>query len=284
MNITTEIKATLIADSGATKTDWCLIQGGDIIKRFIGKGISPIFQTQDEISEEVKQFVYPNFNKWNIDAIHFYGTGCIPEKIPAVRNALHNSFPIEVIDVYSDLVAAAHSLCGRTSGIACILGTGSNSCEWDGDGIVNQISPLGFILGDEGSGASLGKKLVGDALKNQLTPGLKEAMLEEFNLTPTTIIDKVYRQQFPSRFLASLSPFINANLADETIKRIVVNSFTEFFERNIMQYNYKENRVNFVGSIAWYYSGILRDIAQKMGIEIGKIIKSPMDGLVEYYS
>lgn len=284
MNKTKENKITLIADSGATKTDWCLIQGSDIIKRFIGKGISPIFQTQEEISEEVKQFVYPIFSKWEIDAIHFYGTGCIPEKISAVRNALHNSFPIEEIDVYSDLVAAAHSLCGHNSGIACILGTGSNSCEWDGNGIINQISPLGFILGDEGSGASLGKKLVGDALKNQLTPGLKEALLEEFDLTPATIIDKVYRQQFPSRFLASLSPFINGNINDETIKRIVVNSFTEFFERNIMQYNYQENRVSFVGSIAWYYSGILREVAQKKGIEIGKIIKSPMDGLVEYYS
>ncbi|MBP6175562.1 MAG: ATPase [Fermentimonas sp.] len=274
----------LIADSGATKTDWCLIKGNEILKHYSGKGISPVFQTEDQISNEIHNNVFPEFKEWNISKIHFYGSGCIAENIPIVKSAIFKIFPIETIEVYSDLIAAAHSLCGHKPGIACILGTGSNSCEWDGNRIINQISPLGFILGDEGSGAYIGKKLIGDALKNQLTPGLKELLLDEYELTPSIIIDKVYRQPFPSRFLASLSPFISKHLDDESIRQIVINSFNDFFKRNIMQYNFSEKSVNFVGSIAWYYSDILKETAQLNGIITGKILKSPMIGLIEYYS
>jgi N-acetylglucosamine kinase-like BadF-type ATPase len=274
----------LIADSGATKTDWCLIKGNEILKHYSGKGISPVFQTEDQISNEIHNNVFPEFKEWNISKIHFYGSGCIAENIPIVKSAIFKIFPIETIEVYSDLIAAAHSLCGHKPGIACILGTGSNSCEWDGNRIINQISPLGFILGDEGSGAYIGKKLIGDALKNQLTPGLKELLLDEYELTPSIIIDKVYRQPFPSRFLASLSPFISKHLDDESIRQILINSFNDFFKRNIMQYNFSEKSVNFVGSIAWYYSDILKETAQLNGIITGKILKSPMIGLIEYYS
>lgn len=274
----------LIADSGATKTDWCLTCNGEIIQRFESKGISPVFQTQEEIAEEIKRHVYPVFKKSEIEAVYFYGTGCIPEKIQSVKNAISQSFQVNLIEVYSDLIAAAHSLCGHSSGIACILGTGSNSCEWDGKDIVKQVSPLGFILGDEGSGAHLGKLLVGDALKNQIPEELKESLLEKYNLSQATIIDRVYRQPFPSRFLASLAPFLLENIDHLGIHRIVVASFSDFFERNVAQYNYRENKVNFVGSIAWHFAEILRDVAGEKGIEIGKIEKSPMPGLVEYYA
>lgn len=277
------LSVVLIADSGATKTKWLVTKNGETLKCFSTKGISPVYQSQEEIAEEIKQNVYPILKNIGITSIHFYGSGCIPEKISNVRNALYQSFPIEKIEVYSDLLAVAHSLCGHEPGIACILGTGSNSCEWNGEEVVKQISPLGFILGDEGSGASLGKMLVGDALKNQLSEGLKEKLLEQYNLTPATIIDKVYRQPFPSRFLASLSPFLLEHIENRTIRRIVEKSFTDFFERNVMQYNYQGKKVNFVGSIAFYFAEILHEIASKKGIEIGKIEQSPMQGLVAYY-
>ena len=273
----------LIADSGATKTDWCLTQHGAEQQRFFTKGISPIYQTEEEIAKEISENVFPQLKDQKIDAIRFYGSGCIPEKIPLVKNAIANSFPKIDIEVYSDLIAAAHALCGRTSGIACILGTGSNSCEWDGEKITNQVSPLGFILGDEGSGGALGKLLVGDALKNQLTPGLKEKLLQKYNLTPADIIDNVYRKPFPSRFLASLTPFLLENIDDATIRRIVEKGFSDFFERNVMQYDFQKNSVNFVGSIAWYYAPILKSVAEAKGIRIGKIEQSPMQGLTEYY-
>lgn len=274
----------LIADSGATKTDWCVAKNGEILFRFTGKGISPVYQSEDEITEEIQKNVYPLLKNRPIDAVYFYGSGCIPEKTAAVRNAIHQSLPIETIAVYSDLIGAAHALCGREAGIACILGTGSNSCEWDGKAIVKHVPPLGFILGDEGSGAVLGKLLVSNALKNRLSPGLKEKLLEQYGLSQAIIIDRVYNQPFPSRFLASLSPFILENIEDPTIRHIVDKSFSDFFERNVMQYHYRENKVNFVGSIAFHYADYLKDAAERKGIRTGTIFASPMEGLVTYYA
>ena len=274
----------LIVDSGATKADWCLVSGKVITHKLKSNGISPVFQTKEEMEYEIRQNILPLLKEVSIKAIYFYGSGCTPENVPIVKEALYASFPLETIEVYSDLIAAAHALCGRQTGIACILGTGSNSCEWDGTKVIKQISPLGFILGDEGSGASLGKQLISDALKGQLTEGLKEALLQEYQLTPSLVIEKVYRQQFPSRFLASLSPFILKHIDDPTISRLVHKSFSDFFERNVMQYDFENNKVNFVGSIAWHYSSLIKEVALKKGIEIGNIIQSPMEGLITYYN
>jgi N-acetylglucosamine kinase-like BadF-type ATPase len=259
-------------------------KNGEILFRFTGKGISPVYQSEDEIAEEIQKNVQPRLSNRSIGAVYFYGSGCIPEKTVVVRSAIRRSLPIETIEVYSDLIAAAHALCGREAGIACILGTGSNSCEWDGEKIVKHVPPLGFILGDEGSGAVLGKLLVSDALKNQLSPGLKEKLLEQYGLTQAIIIDRVYKQPFPSRFLASLSPFILENIDDPTMRHIVDKSFSDFFERNVMQYNYQENKVNFVGSIAFYYIDYLKSIATEKGMRLGTIYASPMEGLVKYYA
>ena len=283
MDHTAATETILIADSGATKTDWCLTSGGEITDRFSGKGISPVYQTEEEIADEIRQHLYPLLKERSPQAIHFYGSGCTPEKTALVRNAIHRSFPIDRINVYSDMIAAAHSLCGHDSGIACIMGTGSNSCEWSGSEIIYQVSPLGFILGDEGSGAALGRQLVGDALKNQLTLGLREKLLEEYNLTPALIIERVYRQPFPSRFLATLAPFLLSHVDDKSIRKIVTDGFAAFFEKNVMQYNYQKNRVHFVGSIAWYFSDILKEVAAEKKIEIGKIEQSPMNGLIKFY-
>ena len=274
---------TLIADSGASKTDWSLLQNEEVVLSFITNGISPVYQTQKEISEEIKKYVYPQLQKKTPDAIFFYGSGCIPEKIECVKSAIKYSFPTSKIKVYSDLVAAAHALCGKEAGIACILGTGSNSCEWNGKRIVKQVSPLGFILGDEGSGAYMGKLLVGNMLKNQLPKEIIEKFMKQYDLTPALIIENVYREPFPSRFLASISPFLLQNIENDAVLSIVKKSFTDFFQRNVMQYNYKKHKVNFVGSIAHHYATILKAIALENGITIGKIEQSPMEGLIEYY-
>lgn len=277
-------KTFLIVDSGATKADWVVVRNGEIAIQTQSSGLSPIYQTESEIAKEVLRSIQPELNGITIDSVYFYGSGCIPEKTHIVENALRQSLGISHVEVYSDLIAASHALCGKERGIACILGTGSNSCEWDGERIVKQISPLGFILGDEGSGAALGKRLVSDALKNQLTAGLKEKLLEEYRLTPAEIIEKVYKQPFPSRFLASFAPFLWRNKDDESIRTILETSFSDFFVRNVMQYNFQANRVNFVGSIAYYFSDILKEVASNHGIFIGKIEKSPMNGLVEFYN
>lgn len=189
------------------------------------------------------------------------------------------------MEVNTDMLAAARGLCGHDSGIACIMGTGSNSCYYDGKSIVTNVSPLGFILGDEGSGSCLGKLLVGDILKNQMTPELKEKFLKQFDLTPADIIDRVYRKPFPNRFLASLSPFLAQNLGEPCVRALVLNSFKAFLKRNVMQYeDYQHQKVHFIGSVAFYYKEVLAEAAKEMGIQLGAIIKSPMEGLIKYHN
>ena len=275
----------LIADSGSTKTDWCVILDNTPIKRIGTKGLNPFFQSEEKIQHELTHSLLPQLPEGTIDSVYFYGAGCTPEKAPTLRRAIADSLPIVGnIKAYSDMLAAARGLCGREAGIACILGTGSNSCFYDGKEIVNHISPLGFILGDEGSGAVLGKLLVGDILKNQLSPAIKEAFLKQFDLTVHEIIDRVYRQPFPNRFLASLSPFIAQHLEEPGIRQLVLGSFIAFLRRNVMQYDYTQYPAHFIGSVAHCYKEILQEAAQETGIRIGKILQSPMEGLIQYHS
>ncbi|WP_373830478.1 BadF/BadG/BcrA/BcrD ATPase family protein, partial [Bacteroides heparinolyticus] len=194
----------LIADSGSTKTDWCVVENGELLQQIFTKGTNPFFQSEEEISNEIATTLLPRLKSDEPDAVYFYGAGCgFPDKIATMRRAIAQHLKVKgEIEVNTDMLAAARGLCGHTPGIACIMGTGSNSCYYNGQDIVANVSPLGFILGDEGSGACLGKLLVGDLLKNQMTPGLKEKFLKQFDLTPADIIDRVYRQPFPNRFLA----------------------------------------------------------------------------------
>ena len=275
----------LIADSGSTKTDWCVILDNTPIKRIGTKGLNPFFQSEEEIQQELTHSLLPQLPEGTIDSVYFYGAGCTPEKAPTLRRAIADSLPVVGnIKAYSDMLAAARGLCGREAGITCILGTGSNSCFYDGKEIVNHISPLGFILGDEGSGAVLGKLLVGDILKNQLSPAIKEAFLKQFDLTVPEIIDRVYRQPFPNRFLASLSPFIAQHLEEPGIRQLVLGSFIAFLRGNVMQYDYTQYPAHFIGSVAHCYKEILQEAAQETGIRIGKILQSPMEGLIQYHS
>ena len=276
----------LIADSGSTKTDWCVVEHGQLIQQIFTKGTNPFFQSEEEISNEIATALIPQLKTNKFEAVHFYGAGCaFPDKIETMRKAIASHLQVSgEIEVSTDMLAAARSLCGHQPGIACIMGTGSNSCYYDGKNIVTNVSPLGFILGDEGSGAVLGKLLVGDILKNQMTPGLKEKFLEQFNLTPAEIIDRVYRQPFPNRFLASLSPFIAQHLEEPGIRQLVLDSFIAFFRRNVMQYDYTQYPVHFIGSVAHCYREILQEAAQETGIRIGKILQSPMEGLILYHT
>lgn len=277
----------LIADSGSTKTDWCVVENGVLVQQIFTKGTNPFFQSEEEISNEIATALLPELKTDEFDAVYFYGAGCgFPDKIEIVHRAISKQLKVKGnVEVATDMLAAARGLCGREAGIACIMGTGSNSCYYDGENIVANVSPLGFILGDEGSGACLGKLMVGDLLKNQMTPELKEKFLKQFNLTPADIIDRVYRKPFPNRFLASLSPFLAQNINEPCVHELVLNSFKAFFKRNIMQYeNYQNLKVNLIGSVAFYYKEVLTEAAEAMGIQLGTIIQSPMEGLIKYHA
>jgi N-acetylglucosamine kinase-like BadF-type ATPase len=273
----------LIADSGSTKTEWCVAEQEKQVQRIITKGINPYFQSEEEIGAEIQSTLLPELKTVTFDAIYFYGAGCLPEKISVMQRILAKQLDAKTIGVHSDILAAAHGLSGRNPGIVCILGTGSNSCYYDGEKVVNNVSPLGFILGDEGSGAALGKLLIGDLLKNQLPSGLKEKFLQQFDLTPGMIVEQVYRQPFPNRFLASLSPFLAQNIDIPEIRLLVLNAFEAFLDRNVKQYDYQHNKVHFTGSVAYYYKNILEEAIHERDMQLGNIRQAPMEGLILYY-
>ncbi len=274
----------LIADSGATKTDWCIGQSQTDCRIIQTQGINPFHQTAEHIRKVLEEELLPQLKEAeNISQIYFYGAGCTPEKSPIVKEALQALFPQAEIEVKSDLLGAARSLCGKEPGIACILGTGSNSCEYDGEKITSNVSPLGYILGDEGSGAVLGKRLVGDCLKHQLPEYICKAFMEETKLTSAEIIDKVYRQPQANRFLASLTPFLSHHREKPEIQALLVGCFNDFFTRNVMQYDFQQAKVHFTGSIAWYFQEEVKETAKKLNIQTGKFIKSPIHGLIAYH-
>lgn len=275
----------LIADSGSTKTEWCIAREGVAVARITTAGINPYFQTSDQISEELNKALFPVIKEYEITSVVFYGAGCAyPDKNRILEDIISSELKVPV-EVYSDLMGAARSLCGMLPGIACILGTGSNSCLYDGIEIVQHVSPLGYILGDEGSGAVLGKLLVGDCLKKRLPQPLIDKFMNQYELTPEIIMDRVYKQPFPNRFLAGLSRFLWENQGEQPIRNIVSGSFQSFFVRNVMSYKGMDNLpVHFTGSIAYYYQDILTEVATSLDLNMGIISQAPMDGLIQYHT
>ncbi|MGM9803535.1 MAG: ATPase [Muribaculaceae bacterium] len=276
----------LIADCGSTKTDWCLLNGKEKEAQVFTQGMNALMLSEDEMAAIIAKELMPHISVEDVTDVYYYGAGCISAEIcGSVERAIRRNMPqVDKVEVNTDLLAAARAVCGNKPGIACIMGTGSNSCYYDGEKIVDNVSPLGYILGDEGSGAVLGKRLVGDVLKRQLSTELTQKFLDTYQLTPQLIIENVYRKPGANRFLASLSPFLIQHIEEPAIHRLVLNEFKAFFVRNVENYsNYKELPVNFVGSVAMHYRSVLEEAASALFITIGTVIKSPMEGLVKFH-
>ncbi len=273
----------LIADSGSTKTHWNLVDNGRVEKEIFSAGINPFYQNEAEIANEVRQ-ISTQINGVLISAVYFYGAGCLPEKKDIIAVAFSPFFPDAKIEINTDLLAAARALFAENKGIACILGTGSNSCFYDGKCITKNVSPLGFILGDEGSGAVLGKKLIGDLLKNQLPEKLRRCFFESYQITPAEIMEVVYKRPFPNRYLAQFTRFLHDHKEEKSIYELIYSCFSDFFRRNVQQYDYLNNETSFAGSVAFYFEDILRKAATDNQITVGEIIKTPMKGLIEFHN
>ncbi|OJU55030.1 MAG: ATPase [Bacteroidales bacterium 45-6] len=275
----------IVADGGSTKVDWAFIDKGELLKRIQTQGANPFYRSSEDMTEEWRVNLLPETDQQPIESVHFFGAGCAnAEKNEVVRKAIHSALEVNKIELGSDLLGAAKALCGRRPGIACILGTGSNSGDYDGEKLIENVSPLGYILGDEGSGAVLGKLFVGACLKNQFSPGMKEAFLKETGLTPADIVDRVYRGSLPNRFLASFAPFIKKNLHEAEVYDLVARSFEDFLRRNVMQYDYQNRPVHFTGSVAFHFQVVLKEVADRLELKVGNIVASPMEGLIAYYS
>lgn len=286
----------LIVDSGSTKATWIWIREGKDDVRVDSVGINPVRDDQATIERIVEGVAmtlasYEAVSSLPTGAlgskpgmeIYFYGAGCIEPYKLVVEEVLGRYFKDAEIAVESDLLGAARALFGVKEGIACILGTGSNSCYYDGERTVGNVSPLGWILGDEGSGAVLGKTLVGDLLKGQLGEDLKASFFERFQLTQSDIIDRVYRQPMANRFLASLVPFIVEHREDEGIHTLVVDAFRSFFRRNVAAYHRMDLPVSFVGGIAAQFEDELRKAAEVEGFIVGEIERMPIVKMVAFH-
>ncbi|MDR0506614.1 MAG: ATPase [Dysgonamonadaceae bacterium] len=270
----------LLADSGSTKTVWALVDSNGT-KFFRTGGINPYFSTSKEITDLLKNELTIDHS---IDFVHFYGAGCTPEKASTVAVALMEYFKTDAVEVESDLLAAAHSLCKDGEGIACILGTGSNSCYYDRKNIVKNIPSLGYVLGDEGSGSHLGKKFLSGILKSLLPYPIIQDFKNTYQLNMEEIINSVYCKAFPNRFMAKFAPFMLKHINNPEIRELVESCFDEFISRNVLQYEKAYSvPVHFTGNIAFNFKENLQNVLKKYNLHQGKITKEPLPELIEYY-
>ena len=301
MKLNNRNRRVLVADSGSTKTDWVLLDENG--KRFFRtQGINPVLMPEAEIAAILQCELLTEIPTDAPIDIHFYGAGIRPEFVGKMEQAFQQAFaagspfaaigsasatvpPVGGIEggFFSDLLGAARALCGHSEGIACILGTGSNSCLFDGEKIVKNTPALGYILGDEGSGSALGKAFLNAIFKGLLPAELRDDFLVESGLSLDEIIRKVYREPMPNRFLASTSLYIGRHIDDDALKTLVIDNFRRFFRHNIVPYDRRDLAVNFVGSIACHYEKLLREAAEQEGFQVGKILATPIDALCEYH-
>lgn len=274
----------LIADSGGSKIDWRLLRKDRTIGQANTPGFNPYYQPITDLRETLSTTIAPLATE-EVRGIFFYGAGVSSEKNQeVVKNCFLEFFPKATIEIGWDLLAAARALCGHEPGIACIMGTGSNSCLYDGKEIIGNVANLGWILADEGSGANIGRKFLVDYLREKCPPTLAKQFHERFPFTREEFLERVYQKEKPSAFLASFMRFIFQHLDEPYCYKLVYNSFLEFYENNVMRYpGYKDLKVHFTGSVGFYFSDILRQVANDKGITVKNILESPIAGLTLYH-
>lgn len=274
----------LIADSGSTKCEWAYIKNGRK-KTITTQGISPYFLNDAEIVTLLQAELVPNLRKASIVKVFYYGTGLSnPINVKLVTKALKHLFPAAKIEVNHDLLAAARALCGTEKGIACILGTGSNSCYYNGKRIVKNSPGLGYVLGDEGSGTYLGKKVIQYYLYNTFDEDLKYRFNLKFQTSSTEILERVYKEPLPNRYLASFAIFLAENRGHYMIENIIEDGLNDFFFTHIYKYTESwKNPIHFIGSIAYGFRDVLQELCNTYELELGRVLQTPMEGLVKYH-
>lgn len=275
----------LIADSGSTKAEWCLLDGKKK-RTFITEGLSPYFLSGEQIQKILEEKLKAKMKNIEPDEIFFYGTGCSnPDNVKLVKKAIQKVFTQSAVAVDHDLMGAAKALCGTEKGIACILGTGSNSCYYNGKKIIKNSPGLGYVLGDEGSGAYLGKKVIQYFLYNTFDADLMDRFVTKFQVSSYDILDAVYKKPLPNRYLASYAIFLAENRGHYMVENIIEDGFNDFFFNHV--YKYRESwtlPVNFIGSVAYGFKDVLKDMCNTYELQLGKVLQKPMDGLVKFHS
>lgn len=275
----------LIADSGSTKTDWCLIDRDNNKFNYHTEGINPYFQSMEDIIQILRAKLYWEFDANKLSTVHFYGAGCSSEsKCEVVRKAFQTLYPRAKVQVDHDMMGAARALCSRQKGMVAILGTGSNSVLFDGENITEDVPSLGYVLGDEGSGAYIGKEILKKFVYRELSAELHEQFLNTYQLNKDDILEHVYRKPLPNRFLASFCRFAGTHIAHSAMQSVVHDAFTEFIKRHISKYSYyRETPLHCCGSVAYNFKEILARVCQEQGVILGKVEQSPVHGLTEFH-
>jgi glucosamine kinase len=276
----------LIADSGATKCEWCVVNNNGKKKAIFTTGISPYFLNSREIIELLQKELMPQMKDTEVDKVHFYGTGLgNSNNITIICNALKKLFPAAKVKADTDLLAAARALCGNQKGIACILGTGCNSCYYNGKKIMKNTPSLGYVLGDEGSGAHLGKKVLQYYLYNTFDKDLKSRFDAMFVTNQMEILEHLYKKPFPNRYLAGFAIFLSDNRGHYMVENILEDGLNDFFFNHL--YKYRESwtlPINFIGSIAYGFKDVLQELCSSYELSLGHVLKNPMEGLVKYHT
>ncbi|TVR43217.1 MAG: hypothetical protein EA394_01710 [Bacteroidia bacterium] len=275
----------ILADSGSTKTDWVILDGNHTIGNIQSVGLNPYFVSTPVVAQVVSETLSEKVDKKLIEAVYFYGAGCSsPGKQKVINDALQMVFPEKHTVVEHDLLAAARALFGKSPGVACILGTGSNSCLYNGAQVTESLFSLGYMFGDEGSGAHLGKTFIADHLKNRVPPEITAAFKEQYKLSHEDILTNIYKKANPNRFLASFTHFLRIHISHPYVNRLVVSCFDAFFEEQISRYSdYQSVPLGCIGSVAYHFREVFEISAHKMGIKPTKYMSSPMEGLVRYH-
>jgi len=275
----------LIVDSGSTSTDWVFVKTDEVQKSFKGPGFNPYYFKDENYLVKLEAEVSGEIHFPDVDTIYFYGSGCSSQTNCAiVKSSLWESFPNANIQLHHDLFGAAVALCGSKSGIACILGTGSNSCLWNGKEILENVPSIGYLLGDEGSGTYLGKLILSDILLGIAPDDITQDFYETYKLDFAGTLDLLYKQPKPNEFIAGISKFASKNRDNVWIVEMIKKNFNDFIDKQVLQYNGFENyEISFVGSVAHGFQDILMEVLKSRNLMPGKIIKSPVDELVRFH-
>ena len=276
----------LVADVGSTKADWIFHHPDHGSREVAGVGVNPNLHSDAEIRTVIEAVCPEEVPQGKVEFVHYYGTGIWDHaRAERLGRILRLNFPRAEVHVHHDLLGAARAACGDEAGIACIMGTGSNSCLYDGAKVVDNVTNLGWLLGDEGSGVDLGKRLIRAYSYRELAPETRERFEESTGYNKATIADALYGPGNPNRFLASFSPFIHENLDRACIRRLVVESFTEFVRRHVRKYEAAAGLpVNFIGSIAYHYQEIVHEVCAAEGLTCGRVAKKPIQALRDYHA
>ena len=277
----------LIADSGSTKTEWCLIDSNRKTTEFTTDGYNPCYMGADRLSEILKPNLPKDFDPTCVTTVAFYGAGVYEDKYSVIEQAIHPIFPHAQIDAAMDLIGSARSLLGRNSGFAAILGTGTNSCLYDGTKVTLNIDSLGFLLGDEGSGGYMGKRIIGDYIRGYMPEDLREKFWDTYRLTNDELIERIYSNPMPNSYCASFTRFLTGEHAGHEYleQHIIRDSFRDFFKNIVSHYPaYEQYSFNCVGSIGYIFMQALTEVALEYHMQTGNIISSPMEGLIKYHN